>query len=120
MAYRLFLRAEDTTALARELHLGWTRRRAMGGESAGWTLWRKELRLHQLPAVVTLLGAGILLAVLALHRLAPSETGSLVVVVVLCLWFLVPFFVGAGAVAEERRLGTAVAWRMLPVSWSRQ
>jgi hypothetical protein len=119
-AYRMFLRAEDSAMLGREMHLPRVLRWKGGSTGPAGALWRKELRLHQLPGLVTLLGAVLMLGMLMVHWVAPTESSGLFLMVVLCLWLLVPVFVGAGAVAEERRLGTVAAWRMLPVSATRQ
>jgi ABC-type transport system involved in multi-copper enzyme maturation permease subunit len=126
-ARRRYLEGREVDVLSRKVSLATWRERAAPAmahtrpRAAFTALVIKELALHQISFLV----AGGLMAVhlcaLAMRSFGNAGgAGSTLESVPVLLWLLLPWIVGAMAVADERKQGTLIAQFCLPVSRGRQ
>ncbi|HKX63184.1 MAG TPA: hypothetical protein VJS65_15090 [Verrucomicrobiae bacterium] len=131
-AWWLFLRAEDAQWTGGEVALPkWLRhvkqsaaRRVTKTKRPMRALFQKELQLSH---GVLMIGGGLAvlhIGVVIIRKLGGGfpdrPTVSALLGAFWGLWFVMPFLVGAAAVAEERKLGTLESQLCLPTGWRRQ
>lgn len=126
-ARRLFLRAQDTLWTGGEISFPW-RPKTTGSvclpvsfQRRHWlsALVSKEIRLHQSSLLIAVIFLFLNLSsaiVLKIHPQFENPDIQFIFESVWLFWLLMPLFIGAAAIAEERKLGVMESQSCLPMS----